>query len=496
MSRIRSVWRGGGAVAALAAIAVGLFAMPAHAAQNIDPGAEGSITIHKFAEPTSPTDKPHNGTEVDTTGLTPLEGVTFTVQRVTDIDLTKDDDWQKLEGLTVASVQSDHALGAATSVTTDAAGVAKASDLAVGLYLVTETSVGPNKVVKKSDPFLVTIPLALSANEWIYDVHAYPKNTTTDITKEVDDSKAFRLDDVVTWTVRTEVPSLPAATPLEDFRIVDTFDSRLGYRTARVTVAGLDVKDGTDYVIEESGQTVTVRFTAAGRERLRTVQGAAVTVEFDTAVESIGDGVITNTATSYVNDPKNEKGFTSNTVQTEWGALKLVKYAKNPDDDVLVLRGDGSDESKRLQGAQFEIYALDGNGARIDTNGDGTVDAADALVDVSDGDKVFTTDDAGEFLVSLKTGEYEVVEVTAPLGYKLDSTPHRVTVSTGDLDHPVTLDVPNTQIPPFELPLTGGLGAGLFVGAGVLLAAIAVAVAVRTARRRPAEADAMQKHSS
>ena len=502
-----------GIAAVLVAVVVAVLALhsagPAHAAQNIDPQKKGSLTIHKFAEPPAPTGGRNDGTDdVDTTGLEPLKGVTFTIERVTDIDLTKDTDWQKLGGLTPANVkEAPHTLGPATTVTTGEGGVATASDLPIGLYLVTETTVGDNHVTHKSEPFLVTIPLALTPNEWLYDVHAYPKNTVTEVTKAVDDTKAFVLGDTVTWTVDTQAPSLPEAVRLDDFRIVDTFDARLAYADAKVTVDGVEYAEGGDYTVAVEGQKVTIAFTQAGRDKLRDVQGKAVTVVFDTTVRSIdkaatdeelAHGVIPNRAHVFVNDPEDENGVSSKEVQTEWGALKVLKYAKDPEPVPAIERmsvaaalraGTGTAATKPLQGAQFEIYALGEDGKRLDVNGDGTVDEKDALKDADD-DTRFTTGADGTFLVSLKAGDYEVVEVVAPLGYKLDSTPHKVTVPVGGTEKPVELRVPNTQIPPFELPLTGGLGTVLFVVGGLVLFVIAALIVARALRARRDESPA------
>ena len=65
-------------------------------------------------------------------------------------------------------------------------GVAKKDGLALGLYLVVETS-APDKVTSPAAPFLVSVPMTRIADttttnkltDWIYDVHVYPKNSTT-----------------------------------------------------------------------------------------------------------------------------------------------------------------------------------------------------------------------------------------------------------------------------------------------------------------------------
>ncbi|RII41278.1 isopeptide-forming domain-containing fimbrial protein [Galactobacter valiniphilus] len=443
-----------GAAVLGSALALGT-AAPAHAAQNIDPNAKGSITVHKFEEPVTPTGLAHDGTQQTTAGLTPIQGVTFQVQKV-NVDLTDSTKWQGLENYTVAQAQAN-LTGTPTSVVTDAAGTAAFPNLTVGLYLVTETA-APSKVVQKSAPFLVTIPLSVK-NDWLYDVHAYPKNTVSSVSKAIDDTKANIIGDPISFTLTAKVPNLPAAQALTAFGFVDTIDSRLTYQNATVTVAGLTLA-AADYTIT-AGPNFKVDFSASGLAKLKTVQGADVKVVINTVINSIGDGTIKNKTQLYVNDPKNL--VDSNEVSTPWGALKITKVQK-------------ADTTKTLAGAEFEIYATDAAGNKT----------GNALVNPKTGTTKFTTGTDGTVSVDgLKVGKYIVIETKAPLGYKLDSTQRPVTIVAGSTATPVQLQVTNDQVPPFELPLTGSTGIALFVGVGVaLIAASFLLAAVRRRQQR------------
>ncbi|MGG5753780.1 SpaH/EbpB family LPXTG-anchored major pilin [Zafaria sp. Z1313] len=288
--------------------------------------------------------------------------------------------WQGLGQLTPdqAAKQLDAGFDTVSLVTNDS-GTAAFARLPIGLYLVTETDTGANNIAFHGEPFLVTIPMA-DANAWNYDVHVYPKNTATGLTKAVDDSGAHVIGDTVTFTLTAQVPSLPAAQTLTDFGITDALDKRLRYASATVAVEGLTLADG-DYTAGADGQEFSVVFSDSGRAKLRTVQGNAITVTLQTTVASLGDGKITNQAAIYVNDPK--KSFGSNTVTTSWGALTVLKHAKD-------------EPSKTLAGAEFELYALDAQGDKI---------IAGPLKDVSDNDTIFTTGADGTFTVNgLKAG--------------------------------------------------------------------------------------------
>ena len=66
-----------------------------------------------------------------------------------------------------------------SEVKTNANGIAKFENLALGFYVVIETST-PDKVTTPAAPFLVSIPMTtVDGDDWLYDVHVYPKNKTT-----------------------------------------------------------------------------------------------------------------------------------------------------------------------------------------------------------------------------------------------------------------------------------------------------------------------------
>ncbi|MCW4466132.1 SpaH/EbpB family LPXTG-anchored major pilin [Glutamicibacter sp. MNS18] len=418
--------------------------VPASAAQNINPEATGSITIHKFEEPTTATGLPNNGTQQDTSGLKPIGGVTFTAQRV-DTDLSDAQNWQGLEQYTVAQAQENLVAGSAQDKVTNTQGVAAFTGLPVGLYLVTETSVGENNIGLRGEPFLVTMPLALD-NGWLYDVHVYPKNTVTEVTKEINDSSAFVIGDPISFTLNSHVPSLPAKSPLTAFGFTDTLDSRLDYVSADINIAGVQLQGG-DYTVGATDNKFSLTFNESGLVKLRANQGAQISVVINTTINSLGNGRITNQASNFINDPQNS--FESNTVSTEWGALQVLKYA-------------AQDESLGLSGAEFELYALAANGERL---GGALRTAPETGSSAS-----FVSGDNGQFLVQgLKAGNYELVETKAPLGYKMDSTPIPVTITAGSVAQATNISVENTQVEPFELPFTGSTGALMFAIVGVLL---------------------------
>ena len=92
---------------------------------------------------------------------------------------------------------------------------------------------------------------------------------------------------------------------------------------------------------------------------------------------------------------------------------------------------------------------------------------------------VVTTDDEGKAkFEGLENGEYELIEVEAPKGYNLLTTPTPVTIAGSDSDESkLTIKSTIENKSGAQLPSTGGIGttmfyvfgAALVIGAGVLM---------------------------
>lgn len=205
------------------ALALSLCAMPAMATEGgttagtpladgmpvWDTTQKGSITIHKFEYNPSSGATSQQGTgaegEAAPSGAKPLGGVTFEIYKVQNEEWLKayyggqaaatGQDFSNIDASNYYSTNST--TGAITvngskidTVTTATSGtdigVAKKDGLDLGLYLVVETS-SPDKVTSPAAPFLVSVPMTRIADttttnkltDWIYDVHVYPKNSTT-----------------------------------------------------------------------------------------------------------------------------------------------------------------------------------------------------------------------------------------------------------------------------------------------------------------------------
>ena len=188
-----------------AALALSLCAMPAMAADNGETPATtppqdvwtqdtGSITIHKYeyngqVKPNSTGEE--NDVDKLPEGATALKGATFSIYQVMDCAALRNY-YDGTDGQTKVTVDTylnetedaikpdqSYSKGFATD-TTDEDGIASFTELPLGLYVVVETGT-PDKVTSPVKPFLVSVPMtkASSLNEWLYDIHVYPKNGTT-----------------------------------------------------------------------------------------------------------------------------------------------------------------------------------------------------------------------------------------------------------------------------------------------------------------------------
>jgi RNA polymerase sigma factor (sigma-70 family) len=444
----------------------------------------GSLTIHKYKALATPINLPNDGTALTAAqlqGLTPMAGVTFTVQKVNNVDLTTNAGWTAAAALTPAQAAAQAAPG--LTVTTGAAGTATLGSLPLGLYLVTET--GYPAGVTPSAPFLVTLPMTDPAGggSWLYDVNVYPKNAVTTATKTVNDASVVKLGDNVQWTITSGIPNV---SPIDGYRVVDKLDTKLSYTNSTVALSnGSALVLNSDYtvVLDSATNTLTVDFTASGRSILAANPTAKILVTVNTAVNAVGE--ITNTALVYPNAasfniaPGQAGGpiVTPSVAVTKWGNIVLHKK--------------DSQSSAALAGAVFSVYPS----------------RADALAGTNaisvGGASSWTTDANGNLVISglrysnrangatVSPGEpgyqsYWLVENKAPSGYALLTEPVETAVTSDD-PSAVTVTIGNVQQHTgFQLPLTG-LGTWALPAGGILVLAGTVLFMV-TGRRKRTEA--------
>ncbi|WP_159699298.1 SpaH/EbpB family LPXTG-anchored major pilin [Arthrobacter sp. 18067] len=485
--RSRGLWKTAAATMAGAVLAMSFSITPASAAPIVDGTRTGSISVHKFERPANPTGLPNNGTAVDTSTLTPLSGITFSIQQVNTIDLSTNAGWDAAHDLSSTFSPANpagsitgagYALGTAQAQTTDSTGTASFGNLPLGLYLVTET--GYPAGITPSAPFLVSVPLTDpdNTNNWIYDVNVYPKNSVTGAEKTVTDAPAVKLGDAVDFTITGDIPN---ETAIDGYKIVDALDTKLNYVGATATlVDGTVIVEGTDYVVafDAATNTVSAVFTDAGRAVLAANNTTRVQLVVSTTANTVGE--IENVASVYPNaasftgTPGQPAGpILTPPVVTKWGAMTLQKVDEN---------------GAALAGASFSVYTNETD-AKAGTNpialnsqtefavaADGTLTLSGLRYsDWANGAAVASGD------ANYRT--YYLVETVAPAGYELLAEPVSFVITAGSTAVGTDLQVQNVPSNGgFELPLTGGVGTGLLYTAGGLLLAGSTLMLLRSRR--------------
>lgn len=163
---------------------------PTKTVATIDTSLKGSITIHKYeyngTHDTKGTGETSDADEVPSDAKA-LEGAGFTIYRVADENALKNYYSTSPENLPlvsdyvengkIKSTYSSNKVGEEKK--TNGEGIAEFKDLALGFYVVVETTT-PDKVTDPVDPFIVSVPMTTKdGDNWLYDVHVYPKNKTT-----------------------------------------------------------------------------------------------------------------------------------------------------------------------------------------------------------------------------------------------------------------------------------------------------------------------------
>ena len=487
---------------------------------DLDTTKTGSITIHKYVKDATNGTTAGNGLEDTSDHGTALDGATFTVEKLTNVDLTTQAGWEKLAGFNgnVDTAKAD-GVDAAVTKTTAGGGLAKFDSLPLGAYVVTETATPAGYVGAK--PFIITVPMThpTELNKWVYDVHAYPKNSKAGIEKTVADADTPAIGSAISYTIKSDIP---AAEALDFYDVVDQYDKRVELPEADIALKIINGKTGdvalakgTDYTLVAAdgtdGKTKfwTAEFTADGRKKLidnRKDDNTKVQMDLTGTVKEkvAADGLFKNKAILLPNAPSNgwkpnsgevpPPDYPNSEVVSKFGKVKITKVSSVED-------------TKKLEGAEFEVYKC-----TPQTKPTENFQSVDATLDTKlspAGKETYATDANGEVTIDgLRNNDWEnnaavaeadrgwycLVETKAPEGFELQTRPiaFQVLESNSKADNEYTLATTVKDVPKnggFNLPLTGAAGVGVLIGAGALLVGGSGAIALANKRRKE-QADA------
>ena len=487
---------------------------------DLDTTKTGSITIHKYVKDATNGTTAGNGLEDTSDHGTPLDGAKFKIERLTNVDLTTQAGWEKLAGFNgnVDTAKAD-GVDAPVEKTTAGGGLATFDGLKLGAYVVTETETPAGYVGAK--PFIITVPMThpTELNKWVYNVHAYPKNSKAGIEKTVADADTPAIGSAISYTIKSDIP---AAEALDYYDVVDQYDKRVELPEADITLKIIDGKTGevaltkgTDYKLIAAdgtdGKTKfwTAEFTADGRKKLldnRKDDTTKVQMDLSGTVKDKveADGLFKNKAILLPNEPSNGWKPNSGTVPPpDYPNSEVIsKFGK-----VKITKVSSVEDTKKLEGAEFEVYKC-----TPQTKPTENFQSVDATLDKKlspAGKETYATDANGEVTIDgLRNNDWEnnaavaeadrgwycLVETKAPTGFELQTRPiaFQVLESNSTADNEYTLKTTVKDVPKnggFNLPLTGAAGVGVLIGAGALLVGGSGAIALANKRRKE-QADA------
>lgn len=527
--------------AVLALGAAGLAPLAAQASEpvhgNIVQKDDASITIHKMEAGSL---QGSANADTDNAQGDGVVGVPFKLFRL-KLDLTKSDDWKKLQGLNVPeaacspagvpdfaqlrSIDRDEATQEKL-VETQAGGTATAT-VSTGAYLVCEQP-SPNAknkagqsvtVVKKAKAFVATVPTPHPNGQgWLYNIHVYPKNTVVEApvkTMTVTDQGLQRAD-AVQIAVETKIPSLADGEHFSHFAVVDPMPVELtnpsGY-AGTIESDGTQFTENTDFKVRYSAggtekNAVAISFTKTGLEKLRGKKNKTLKVSFTATMNALpANGQANNAAWVFVgkqntevaeqepqapivfgdeagaaptsSDVNNPPQRTMNTVGMTWGKFTIEKFDK-------------ARPETKLENATFKLYVAQNqdscDGTNLETEGEAIrvgskevfTTGSDGRVSI-DGVHLHTKSVDGENPDPQKTRCFIIEETVAPAGYVLPQQAKTAVLVDAD-DTSKLVQISNTQVTGLpDLPLTGASGQLILmvIGSALMLASVGAFMVLR-----------------
>lgn len=346
------------------------------------------------------------------------------------------------------------------TVTTNENGKIQIDGLTFGTYTLTETAVTAPFVVNSTPiTFNVTKGGCFDANgNKVGTVETATFDNTSKTTPTI--TKTVKASDETTYSTSANIHSIDnqtadwkiTATLPSDIKsytkyvITDKIDERLVFDgSTPITVSNLNPSD-YENTYDPATRTLTIKLK--NFENL--TPSTNVEITFSTKIDTTKENSVANNIPNHVElDYKNAQGTEGNVDNNT---------PLNPDDPDSPTRPDpyvwtgkieatkiGSDTNAGLAGAQFTLNTLSNSTYTV------VVPSTETGTD-------------GKFsFVGVEDGTYYLIETKAPQSYELNTTPIEVTVTNGVATvnaGSTTINIVN--IPKTDLPLTGGMGTGLF----------------------------------
>lgn len=487
----------------------------------VNKDAKGSLTIHKFGNPTSegqPSGTAADVEDVKNNGGEVLEGVGFTVYKInktadgaTDIDVTTNEGLLAASKLKAADFSQGAALkdglpdGVLEKVAEGTTGEdgkwVVSQNLDLGAYLVVET--GPKEGYDPAVPFIAFVPMTSNGKvgdetqgaTWNYDVHAFPKNyKDEEPTKTVKDKDQNAGDENLVYTVTGTARQLKPNTERTQFQITDEIDPKL-------EITKVDVKivkgDGTEQVLSEAndkdskffeGNKVDVDLNEDTAKSLSAGDKVVVTIttklkpQFENATD-----IAPNTGKVFQNNPDGSENSTPKEtpeVKTYWGGLQFKKVDGDrnglEDAEFQIVRQEAGKQCSEIDTKKKDSWTpVNGQqGGEVKTT---FVSGQDGIVKIT-GLHVNDFEDNAEVAADDQS-HYCLIETKAPKGKELlpEALEFKLVATSTDPERKYELasvqvganegEVVNSDDTTPNLPMTGGAGVGILAAIGAAIVA-------------------------
>lgn len=408
-----------------------------------------------------------------------------------------------------------------------------------GLYLVVETK-APDTVTKRAHPFFVSLPMSdrVNLNSWLYDVYAYPKNTTgaVDIDKQIDSvngsdvqgvgniaagkhSAEADIGDTITYSVNFTM-AIPDG-GLKKLGIVDTMCPGLTFKKAGETAASTDVTvkrkadSGSFGDVDSSKYTVTTKVNDDGTTTINVLFTNAYITELNNSTnklpqfEVIYDALLNEKAvlgtagndntvkavyrTNSQQDSEPDKTTDEKKTTTYTWGINLLKVGET---------------NTALANVEFKLSNDDGKTYKFVESASGVYVPSDA----TGASEILKTASNGKIQIKgLKSDVYNLTEVKTAKGYVLLKNPVEITITGDNSNGSATATIngktatlssvevngvkSNTALVEvkivnsrgFLLPSTGGKGTTMFTIVGIAVISISAALLIIMRRKAKAE---------
>jgi fimbrial isopeptide formation D2 family protein/LPXTG-motif cell wall-anchored protein len=342
---------------------------------------------------------------------------------------------------------------AGTALTTT--GTKASASVPAGAYLILPTATENIYAVMVGNVELV----ANGTNWTLPEVPIEAKASDPAVVEKTSSGTSVSIGEKYTYTITATIPTYPANAKNKTYKITDTMDEGITYHEN-----SLKIKDaaGNELTVDSTGNIKSGENKVGTYNKTTDATNKTIfTIEF-TDLDKIG-----NKTTITYDAELNNKALIGDKEEVNVNTVK-IKYTKDPysDDEtpeekekevpeytygLEVVKVDGSDNTKKLQGAVFELYKEDKT----------------TLIDT------LTTDGNGfTSYTGLAAGTYYLKETVAPNGYDIREEMIPVVVKndgsvTGTQDgyYTITIDDPKS----IALPFTGGIGTIIFTLIGVAL---------------------------